>query len=116
MASWIVLGVPTSAGTHHAGMEQAPHHLREAGLVDRLRAIGHVTDIGDLPIIAYRSLGIGLTYRDGDRVTGINQQVASHVSDIVSSDAVVLVLGGDCTVTLGTVAGLLVRWPHLGVV
>lgn len=116
MASWVVLGVPTSAGTHHAGMEQAPRRLREAGLVDRLRAMGPVTDAGDLPLTPYRSQGVGCPYRDGVRVARINHRVAARVADLIAGDDSLLILGGDCTITLGTVAGLLPRWPNLGVV
>lgn len=113
--SWVVLGVPTSAGTHHAGMEQAPRRLREAGLVDRLRIRGPVTDAGDLPLSPYRPQGIGCPYRDGDRVAQINHRVAARVANLGSGDGPLLILGGDCTITLGAVAGLLPRWPNLGV-
>ena len=116
MASWIVLGVPTSAGTHHAGMDQAPHRLRAAGLVDRLRAVSPVTDAGDLPRTPYRPQGVGRPYRDGGRVAQINRRVAERVADVVTGDDCLLVFGGDCTITLGVVAGLLSRWPNLGVV
>lgn len=116
MASWAVLGVPTSAGTHHAGMEQAPRRLREAGLVERLRTIGPVTDVGDLPVIPYRARGVGCPYRDGNRVACINRQVAARVADLIFATDRLLVLGGDCTITLGAVSGLLSRCPDLGVV
>ncbi|MDA8204511.1 MAG: arginase family protein [Thermaerobacter sp.] len=116
MASWVVLGVPTSAGTHHAGMEQTPRRLREEGLVDWLRAMGPVTDAGDLPLTPYRPRGIGCSYRDGDRVARINHRLAARVADLISTGDCLLVLGGDCTITLGAVAGLLPRWPDLRVV
>jgi arginase family enzyme len=35
-----VLGVPTSAGAHHAGQDLAPAALREHGFVDALQAAG----------------------------------------------------------------------------
>ena len=55
-----VLGVPTSAGSHHCGLEQAPLRLRQAGLVSGLRQRGiPVVDEGDLPMERYRSMGIG---------------------------------------------------------
>lgn len=43
------MGVASSAGTHHAGQDQAPAALRAAGFLDRLRAEGvMVEDRGDL--------------------------------------------------------------------
>jgi arginase len=41
---------------------------------------------------------------------------AAHVDAALTDGAVVLVLGGDCTVELGTVAGTLVGSPHVGLV
>lgn len=44
-----VVGVPTSAGAHHAGQDPAPAALREHGLLDRLPAGGLVVhDRGDV--------------------------------------------------------------------
>jgi len=49
-SEWVLIGVPTSAGAHHAGQDRAPAALRAAGLIERLRAAGvGVTDAGDLP-------------------------------------------------------------------
>jgi len=50
MSDWVMIGVPTSAGAHHAGQERAPDALRDAGLADRLRDAGEsVRDAGNLP-------------------------------------------------------------------
>ena len=53
--TFAVIGVPTSAGTHGPGQEKAPRALRQAGLVERLRAAGlAVEDHGDLPVAPTR--------------------------------------------------------------
>ena len=50
MTEWTIIGVPTSAGAHHAGQDRAPAALRKAGLVERLTGAGvTVHDAGDLP-------------------------------------------------------------------
>ena len=50
MDEWVMIGVPTSAGAHHAGQELAPDALRAAGLADRLLKAGlTVTDAGNWP-------------------------------------------------------------------
>ena len=52
---WVLIGVPTSAGAHHAGQERAPAALRAAGFLERLRAAGiAVTDGGDLPATPFQ--------------------------------------------------------------
>ncbi len=40
MDEWVIIGVPTSAGAHHAGQELAPDALRAAGLGDRIAKAG----------------------------------------------------------------------------
>ena len=50
MGEWTVIGVPSSAGAHHAGQDRAPDALRAAGLLERLAAAGEsVQDTGNLP-------------------------------------------------------------------
>src|SRR6266542_5477245 len=45
---WTLIGVPSSAGAHHAGQERAPAALRKAGLPERLRRAGlSLDDAGD---------------------------------------------------------------------
>ncbi len=115
MSTITVVGIPTSAGTHNAGIERAPEQLRAAGLIDKLRGAGAVLDTGDLPRTPYRPMGIGVPYRDGDRVIDVDRTVAARVADMIATtDTFLLAVGGDCTVTLGVVAGLLTRFPDLG--
>jgi arginase len=50
MGDWAMIGVPSSAGAHHAGQERAPDALRATGLAGRLAAAGEsVQDLGNLP-------------------------------------------------------------------
>ena len=51
MGDWVMIGVPSSAGAHHAGQERAPDALR-AGRAGRTAARGRgnpSSDAGDLP-------------------------------------------------------------------
>lgn len=102
-----LLGVPTSAGSHNAGQEQAPAALRAAGLAERLAADGiGVRDFGDLPVARHRPEPPIDGVRDLDRVARVVRQTADSVSEIREAALVPVVLGGDCTITLGVVAGL----------
>jgi arginase len=101
-----VLGVPTSAGSHNPGQEKAPAAWRDAGLIGELRAAGlDVEDRGDLPAEPYRPVSPVDGLRDADRVAGIAQRVAASVAEIRAAGRLPLVLGGDCTITLGVLAG-----------
>lgn len=104
MRNWVIIGVPTSAGAHHAGQELTPAALRAAGLAERLRDAGvPVTDSGDLPVTTFEA-GIP-PYRNLDAVVRVAGAVRDRVAAVVADGGLPLVLGGDCTITLGVVAG-----------
>jgi len=101
-----ILGVPTTAGSHNPGQEKAPAAWRAAGLVDGLRAAGlDVEDRGDLPVARFRPVKPVGGLRDLERVVAVAQQVAGEVAAIRADGRLPLVLGGDCTITLGVLAG-----------
>jgi arginase len=101
-----ILGVPSSAGSHNPGQEKAPAAWRAAGLVDGLRQAGlDVEDRGDLPAAPFRPVPQVDGLRDVERVVSVAQQVASEVAAIRAAGRLPLVLGGDCTITLGALAG-----------
>jgi arginase len=101
-----VLGVPTSAGSHNPGQEKAPAAWRAAGLIGELRAAGlDVEDRGDLPAAPYRPAEPAGGLRDAERVVEVAQRVATDVAAIRAADRLPLVLGGDCTITLGVLDG-----------
>jgi arginase len=103
----VVLGVASSAGSHHAGQERAPAALRAAGLVDRLIAAGHrVSDRGDVVMESFAVDRANPTRRNYPAVLRAARQVAEVVSGVVADGAIPLVLGGDCTITIGVVAGV----------
>jgi arginase len=101
-----VLGVPTSAGSHNPGQEKAPAAWRAAGLIGELQAAGlDVEDRGDLEATPYRPVEPDGGLRDTDRVAEVIRRVAEEVAAIRAAGRLPLVLGGDCTITLGAVDG-----------
>jgi arginase len=100
-ASIAVIGAPTSAGAFAPGQEDAPRALRAAGLVAALGA----SDRGDTPRFRWR------VDRDDPRAMNIDavvdgvRAVAANVEEALRAGDLPLVLGGDCTVGVGTVAG-----------
>jgi len=101
-----VLGVPTSAGSHNPGQEKAPAAWRAAGLIGALQAAGlDVEDRGDLEATPYRPVEPDGGLRDTDRVAEVIRRVAAEVAAIRAAGRLPLVLGGDCTITLGALDG-----------
>src|SRR5919108_4130059 len=110
-----LIGVASSAGTHHAGQDQAPAALRAGGFIERLRAAGvTVEDRGDLVHEVFVADEMGSTARNLDAVVLVARAVADAVSDALAQNALPLILGGDCTLTLGVVAGAQRRDPTVG--
>jgi len=101
-----LLGAPTSAAAMSAGLEGAPTALRAAGLVDRLKTIGYaVADLGDDPVQLYKPDEESPRARNLTRVLASLESLKPRVEQAVKSAALPLILAGDCSVALATVAG-----------
>ena len=110
-----LIGVPSSAGAHGPGQEKAPAALRNAGLLGALREAGiDVEDLGDLPVTRFQPDPANRRRQSRSQVIKVARQVADQVATAVERDMIPLVLGGDCSITLGVVAGLVRGQPDLG--
>ncbi len=115
MTAWTMIGVPSSAGAHHAGQDLAPAALRAAGLLDRLEAAGvSAADGGDLPAAEFRADHQHPRARNLAAVVGVARAVAVAVAAVADAGRRPLVVGGDCTITLGVVAGMQRRHGDVG--
>jgi arginase len=112
-----VVGAPSSAGAYAPGQEEAPAALRAAGLLDLLggRAC-EVRDAGDLPGFRWRPDRADRTAQNLADVAAMAGRVRDAVAPVLRSGALALVLGGDCTVGVGTVAGSTAAGGETGVV
>src|SRR4030081_338229 len=110
-----LIGVPSSAGAHGPGQEKAPAALRNAGLLGALREAGiDVEDLGDLPVTRFQPDPANRRRQSRSQVIKVARQVADQVATAVERDMIPLVLGGDSSITLGVVAGLVRGQPDLG--
>jgi arginase len=115
MTEWTMIGVPSSAGAHHGGLELAPAALRKAGLFDRLTTAGvSISDAGDVPGAAFAVDREHPAARNLAAVVRVAREVADAVADIARSGSRPLVVGGDCSITLGVVAGMARIDPGVG--
>ncbi len=101
-----VIGVPTSAGAFAPGQEQAPQALRDAGLLKLLRERGaDVRDHGDRAVWRWRPDRAHPRAQNLAAIVEIVEDTARRVGDSAAAGETTLVLGGDCTVGIGTVVG-----------
>jgi arginase len=116
MGTVTLVEAPTSAGAYASGQEDGPRALVDAGLVERLEAAGLVVRRGGR-VSPFRWRPDQESPRAANAGAVIER--ASQVAALVRSapaEGIVAVLGGDCTVGVGTVAGLVDRFQLLGVV
>ena len=101
-----LIGAPTSAGAFAPGQEDAPGALRAAGLLEALREGGHdVAERGDTPRFRWRVDHAEPRAMNAGAVLDGVRAVAERVAEALAAGRRPLVLGGDCTVGVGTVAG-----------
>jgi arginase len=103
-----VIGTPSGAGACGVGQEQTPAAIRAAGLIGQLGRVGfEVSDLGDSPVVPWRPDRANPRAQNLQAVVDTVQSTTERVADaLAENDKVALVLGGDCTVGIGTVAGV----------
>jgi arginase len=110
-----VIGVPCSAGAHHGGLERGPAALRAVGLPDRLRRAGwEVSDAGDLAPRVFTADAAHPRARNRDAVVRACRDVAGATGQAIAAGRIPVLVGGDCSITAGAVAGCLAQRPDTG--
>ncbi len=128
-----IVGVPMDLGGNRRGVDMGPSAVRYAGLVDRLVALGFtVADRGNLRV-ADPAEGLRVAQmrrfdaaRDhparrrgahfAEEIVRVAGELASAVEEIERSGAIPLVLGGDHSIAMGTLAGVCRAGRRPGVV
>jgi arginase len=101
-----LLGAPTSAAAMSPGHEGAPSALRAAGLVERFQSIGYeVADYGD-PTQIYKPDDDSPRARNLSAVLSVLEVLKPRVEQAVKSGALPIIVGGDCSIALATVAAV----------
>ncbi len=107
---WVVriIGFPMDLGAGRRGVDMGPSALRIAGVGDKLRALGYiVNDSGDIDIREPETLEIKDPHlRYLPEITEACQTLATEVEAALNHDEFPLVLGGDHSMAIGTIAGI----------
>jgi arginase len=112
-----LLGAPTSAAATAPGREGAPQALRAAGLAALLQSAGYeVTDLGDDPPQLYQPDDQSPRAKNIPRVLASIEALKPRVEIAVKSGALPLILSGDSSIALATVAGARRYFRHVGMV
>jgi arginase len=115
-----IIGVPTDYGASRRGVDMGPSAIRYAGLAAELDALGPgVADVGDLPAPRIEEASRADPGRPDarylDAIESVCGRLADEVAGAVGGGETPLVLGGDHSLAIGTLAGAS-RGADLGVV
>jgi arginase len=112
-----IMGVRSSAGARAIGQEDCPVALREAGLVEKLVDVGHeVIDFGDTEVFRFKPDSSNPTSRNKNLVIEVCKIVSKKVEEILRSGFLPVILGGDCTIAIGSAAGIANVFPKTGLI
>jgi arginase len=103
-----LLGVPMDLGSGRRGVDMGPSAIRIAGLAGRLAELGHkVVDEGDVGIRNMEALKVGdVRARYLAEIARASRLVCNKVERIVDKGHFPLVLGGDHSISVGTVSAV----------
>ena len=107
MASIAILGVPVDLGASRRGVEMGPSAVRLARLAEHLEKLGHtVVDTGDVTVPTRETLGAASGIEFLPTITAICRETARRTAALVREGHVPVVLGGDHSLSVGSVAGV----------
>jgi arginase len=104
-----VIGVPADFGANRRGVDMGPSAIRYAGLAEELSAAREdPTDAGDLLVSRMEerppSSGTG-NARFLEEIEGVSRRLSDEVAEAIDTGQFPLVLGGDHSIAIGTLAG-----------
>ncbi len=112
-----LIGAPTSAAAFTAGHERAPAALREAGLISRLQSAGfEVTDLGDCVTQISKPDEEHPRARNIPALVAALNDLKPRIEIAVKSGALPLIIGGDCSIALATVAAARRYFRRVGLI
>jgi len=113
-----IIGVPIDLGADRRGVDMGPSAIRYAGLNARLKRLGwNVEDYGNIEVPVPETREIKdkrLKYLD--EIVTINERLHLIVCQAIKEGAVPLILGGDHSLGIGTLAGLALSEQSFGLI
>ncbi|XP_058238651.1 arginase-2, mitochondrial [Hemibagrus wyckioides] len=109
-----IVGAPFSKGQKRRGVELGPKAIRDAGLVERLTSLEKaVHDFGDLNFEHLEEDDRFMNVPFPRTVGRANQMLSDAMSRAVGAGHTALMLGGDHSLAIGSVAGHALQRPDL---
>lgn len=112
-----VIGAPMDLGADRRGVDIGASAIRYAGLNDRLRRLNYnVLDVGNLVIPQPESQPVGMPrLKYLDQIVQVAQELEHIVTTTLQAGDFPLILGGDHSIALGSIAGAALAHKNVGV-
>ncbi len=103
-----VIGAALDLGAGRRGVDMGPSAIRYAGLAAKISGLGHeVVDLGNVPTAVAEATAVGDEHaRFLPQIKATCERIARLVAEAARGGFLPVVLGGDHSVGLGTLAGL----------
>ncbi len=114
-----IIGVPMDLGQTRRGVDMGPSAIRYAGVIERIENIGYsVEDKGNIEIALAERVHSdeNTNLKNLKAVADASERLAQTVSDVITNKRFPLVLGGDHSIAIGTLAGVSRHYQNLGVI
>ncbi|MGI6092667.1 MAG: arginase [Negativicutes bacterium] len=112
-----VIGVPMWLGQTKFGTSLGPNAIRAAGVNRRLKALtGDVIDMGNLTIGSREQRPLDTNLKNLAPIAKACEKLADCVAGVIRKGRFPLVLGGDHSIAMGTLAGVAQHYSSLGVI
>jgi len=114
----VVIGVPMDLGADRRGVDMGPSAIRYAGLHQELRRAGcTVEDRGDLRVPVPESRPVPTEHlKYVEEIAQTCAELADTVASVAAGGALPLVLGGDHSIAIGSIAGVALAREEIGVI
>jgi arginase len=108
MATVQIIGVPQDLGANRRGVDMGPSAIRYAGLADRLKKLGYeVNGRGNVPVkLLEEELSSTEKLHHLNEIVATNERLFKEVVAVMEAGDLPLVLGGDHSTAIGTLAGV----------
>lgn len=104
-----IIGAPIDLGAGRRGVDMGPSAVRVAGIGRHLAALGYdVNDLGNIPVAQPEAVGDAgpSEARYLPQISASCERLGELVAQSLADGAIPLVLGGDHSIAVGTVAGV----------
>ncbi|WP_458415152.1 arginase [Schinkia sp. CFF1] len=114
-----IIGMPIDLGQTRRGVDMGPSAIRYAGVVERLEALQYqIEDLGDIVIKRppRKEIMMDTNLKNLKEVADASEKLAAKVDEAIKANHFPLMLGGDHSIAIGSIAGIAKHYKNLGVI